>query len=227
VLWFVAVVTSALTAVYMFRLVYLAFHGEPAPSAAGADRHHPLHDAPPSMAIPLIVLAIGSVFAGYVGVPHAVGGSNRIEAFLEPSFEAHAAAEPEAVPESLERALMAVSSVAAVGGIALATWLFLKRRDRAEAVARAAPGVYRTLLHKYYVDEIYDALIVQPIKRVSTGALWRGVDAGLIDGAVDGAGAVVRGASATLRRVQTGSVRAYAASLFLGVVVILGYYLWR
>jgi NADH-quinone oxidoreductase subunit L len=227
VLWFVAVVTSVLTAVYMFRLVYLAFHGEPAPRAAGADRHHPLHDAPPSMAIPLIVLAIGSVFAGYVGVPHAVGGSNRIEAFLEPSVEAHAAAEPEAVPESLERALMAVSSVAAVGGIALATWLFLKRRDRAEAVARAAPGVYRTLLHKYYVDEIYDALIVQPIKRVSTGALWRGVDAGLIDGAVDGAGAVVRGASATLRRVQTGSVRAYAASLFLGVVVILGYYLWR
>jgi NADH-quinone oxidoreductase subunit L len=80
---------------------------------------------------------------------------------------------------------------------------------------------------KYFIDEIYDAVIVQPIKRISTGALWKGVDAALIDGLVNGAGLIVRGWSAVLRRMQTGSVRAYAMSFFAGVVAILGYYLWR
>jgi len=248
VLWLVAVVTSFLTAVYMFRLVFLAFHG---PAKAGyhheeaghhheeAGRHTHLHDAPASMAIPLIVLAIGSIFAGYVGVPHALSGANRIESFLEPSFGVHAPAshEPaEAVPEgasaahdqtSLELTLMGVSTVVALTGIGVAAFFFLRRRDRAEALARRLPGVHRLLLNKYRVDELYDAVIVQPIKRLSAGLLWRGVDAGLVDGAVNGVGAVVRSASGAMRRLQTGSVRAYAASLFFGVVVILGYFLWR
>jgi NADH-quinone oxidoreductase subunit L len=86
-------------------------------------------------------------------------------------------------------------------------------------------GVHKLLLNKYYVDELYDAVIVQPIKRVSSGVLWRGVDAGMIDGTVNAVGLVVRGWSAVLRRLQTGSVRAYAMSLFVGVVVIVGYYL--
>ena len=81
-------------------------------------------------------------------------------------------------------------------------------------------------MNKYYVDEIYNAIIVQPIKYLSTGLLWRGVDAGLIDGTVNGVGLVVRGWSAVLRRLHTGSVRAYAMSLFAGVVMIVGYYLW-
>jgi NADH-quinone oxidoreductase subunit L len=132
-----------------------------------------------------------------------------------------------AASEPLELSLMAVSSVVAVGGIGIAIFFFLKRPDRADALARSFFGVYRVLLRKYYVDEIYDAVLVQPIKRISTAALWRGVDAGVIDGAVNGTGAIVRGASGVLRRLQTGSVRAYAVSLFLGVVVILGYYLWR
>ncbi|HSL19929.1 MAG TPA: NADH-quinone oxidoreductase subunit L [Vicinamibacterales bacterium] len=273
VLWTVGVVTSLLTAIYMFRLVYLAFHGPspsasvtragaPSPSAHGGGHGHAaahgahghLHDAPPSMAIPLILLAVGSVVAGYVGVPHALGGGNHIERFLEPSFEvserersvrleadtaadahpeqtgAHgnAAGEPAAagVDEGTELTLMGISSGIALFGIGLATFFFLKRRDRADAVARALPGPYRVLLNKYYVDEIYDAVLVQPIKRISTVALWRGIDAGLIDGTVNGAGAVIRGSSAVLRRLQTGSMRTYAASLFLGVVAILGYYLW-
>jgi len=76
------------------------------------------------------------------------------------------------------------------------------------------------------VDELYDAAIVQPIKLLSTGALWKGVDAGLIDGTVNGVGALVRVGSNRLRRLQTGSVRTYAASLFLGVALILGWFLW-
>ena len=83
---------------------------------------------------------------------------------------------------------------------------------RAAALAERFSGLHRLLLNKYYVDEIYDAVIVQPIKRMSTGALWRGVDAGLIDGTVNGVGLVVRGWSAVLRRLQTGSMRAYAMS---------------
>jgi NADH-quinone oxidoreductase subunit L len=243
VLWIVAVITSFLTAVYMFRLVFLAFHGERRTAHGhaqhAADSHHGahLHDAPPSMAIPLIVLAIGSILAGYVGVPHALGGSNRIESFLEPSFGSHevapkadATSEADAASEHgapNEIAFMAVSTGVAVAGIAVAAFLFLWRRDTADALARSFQGVRRVILNKYYVDEMYDAVIVQPIKRISTTLLWRGVDAGLIDGTVNGVGAIVRSSSAILRQLQTGSVRAYAASLFLGVVVIVGYYLWR
>jgi NADH-quinone oxidoreductase subunit L len=191
------------------------------------------------MAIPLILLAIGSTVAGFVGVPHALGGHNQIEAFLEPSFEAHGpAVAGEAVTHApaagghaddairTERMLMAVSVGVAVAGFLLAMFFWGRRPEVAERLSRSFGGVYRLLLNKYYVDEIYDATIVQPLKRLSTGALWKGVDAGLIDGSVNGVGALVRGASGTLRQLQTGSVRTYAASLFFGVVMILGWYLW-
>ena len=210
------------------------------------------------MAIPLIVLAIGSVVAGYVGVPHALGGSNRIESFLEPSFEVSESARrtqtlgAEATPAapngvraaslehqepahesggepgtSEELTLMAISSGIAIAGILIAAYFWLRNRPAADAMSRRLHGAYNLLLHKYYVDEIYDAAIVQPIKIVSTIGLWRSVDAGLIDGAVNGVGQAVRGGSSGLRRTQTGSVRTYAASLFLGVVLILGWYLFR
>jgi NADH-quinone oxidoreductase subunit L len=123
--------------------------------------------------------------------------------------------------------LMLGSVAVAVLGIGLATVFFLKSPQKADAMATQFSGVHRLLLNKYYVDEIYDAAVVQPIKSVSTGVLWRGVDAGLIDGIVNGVGLTVRGWSAVMRRLQTGSVRAYAMSIFLGVVSILGYYLWR
>ncbi len=276
VLWTVGMVTALLTATYMFRLVFLAFHGErrhDAPPAvphtasvaqahaAGVDvhaahhapgEHHAhLHDAPPAMAIALILLAVGSIVAGFIGVPHVLGGDNRIERFLEPSFEAHqvAPANPEfqviqgrpdqqprvelpAEPAheadaGTEKVLMGVSVGAAAAGILLAMYFWLWNRSAATRVARGATPVYTLLLNKYYVDEIYNALLVQPIKGISTFVLWKGFDAGLIDGLVNGTGALVRGSSGSLRRLQTGSIRAYAASLFLGVVVILGWYLLR
>jgi NADH-quinone oxidoreductase subunit L len=308
-LWTVGVLTSLLTAAYMFRLVYMTFFGEPryqdvvAAASAGHGHgddahghgahghggHVHLHDAPPAMAIPLVILAIGSVLAGYVGVPHALGGQNRIEAFLEPSFHPAAAAwsvhrgerssgravqvhpaegegaareaatadqaathlepapaEPAAEhgqatgargeagghgeepgKTQVELTLMAVSSAIAFLGIGIAWFFFRQRAERAEAVARALPGVQRLLLNKYYVDEIYDATIIQPIKRTSETVLWKGVDAGLIDGVVNGAGTTVRGTASLLRLLQTGSVRAYAASIFVGVLLVLGYYLVR
>jgi NADH-quinone oxidoreductase subunit L len=164
-----------------------------------------------------------------VGVPEAiVAGGNRIEHFLAPSFLApgtiQAAAGAQEHHVGLELSLMAVSTVVALAGIALATVLFARRPVQADAAP--AGLLHRLLANKYYVDEIYDAVIVQPIKHGSS-LLWRGIDAGLIDGTVNGAGLVVRGWSSVLRRVQTGSVRAYAMSFFGGVVVIVGYYLWR
>ncbi len=308
-LWVVGVITSLLTATYMWRLVHLTFHGPVRFAPVAGDQstvsshaphpsHHPhpshpphLHDAPPAMAIALVVLALGSVVAGFIGVPHALGGHNELGRFLEPSFEASTTnlssltlgdcapgttaappAEPgslasltvgdcapgsdvarasqqppvaaglqtgreqpehtEAAPEdhekiTLERNLMGVSVLVALLGIGLATWIWLTRPDVADRAAATFPALYRLVLNKYYVDEAYDATVVQPIKIVSEEALWRGVDARVVDGAVNGAGQVVGGMSAVLRLLQNGSVKAYAASTFLGVVVILAYYVWR
>jgi NADH-quinone oxidoreductase subunit L len=259
-LWTIGLLTSLLTAVYMFRLVFLAFYGERAPDPVApahpeeeepaahaqapgtqapgthapgtqargtlaphstlAPHAHALHDAPPAMAIVLIVLAIGSVLAGYV----SLGG--RFEKFLEPSFGVQAA-EHSSTEASPELALMLVSVVVAFAGIGVATYFFLRNRRAADAVADRFSGVHRVLTNKYYVDEVYDAAVVQPIRLASEDALWKTIDARVIDGAVNGAGEAVSGMSELLRRLQSGSVRSYAASLFVGVVLILGYYLWR
>ena len=231
-LWVVGLLTSLLTAIYMFRLVFLAFHGpSPSATASQADKaeqarplHPPtphgahLHDAPPAMAIVLIVLAVGSVVAGYVGL------GARFEHFLEPSFSPQTA--EVATQGGLELTLMAVSSVVAIAGIGIAIFFFLTNRQASDAVARRFSGLHRLLTNKYYVDEIYDATVVQPIRIVSEEGLWKIVDVHVIDAAVNGVGGGVAGTSEILRRVQSGSVRTYAASLFLGVVLILGYYLW-
>jgi len=274
-LWVLGVATALLTATYMFRLVFLTFHGDrqhgadshghasgashgPAldPSHEHASSSHGpatgsrrpgsssrLHDAPPAMAFVLIVLAIGSVAAGWVGVPHALGGHNQLGAWLEPAFEAPIGAEaapaaagevaeglaatPEESREDLELTLAVFSTVVAIMGVLVAYGFWIKRRDLADGAARRFAGVHRLLLNKYYVDEIYDATIVQPIKVASQEGLWRWFDVRVIDGAVNGTGAIVDGGASVLRRLQTGSVRAYAGSLFVGVVMILGYYLWR
>ncbi len=318
ILWVMGAITSLLTATYMFRLVFLTFHGERrlAPAAAGHDAHghaagghgthdahghdahahggghghggH-LHDAPPAMALALIVLAIGSVSAGWLGWPHALmGGHNNLGEWLKPSFAATSKALAEcnipvslpgapagmtmaecapgdavpavassaqtagetALPASalaatqeqaagehgatgeedktaLELALMGISSLIALIGIGLAAFLWLKNPQIPASMAASFPGLHRLLLNKYYVDEIYDAAIVHPIKAASTEGLWKVADARIIDGLVNVTGYLVAGVSAVLRLFQTGSVRSYAASTFVGVVLILGYYLWR
>ena len=241
-LWLMAAITSLLTATYMFRLVFLTFHGERAapshpPSLHGGVGEASLHDAPSAMALVLVILAVGSVLAGYVGVPHALGGDNQIGAWLAPSFQAPAG--PAGVvagglqpPEETDGAageltLMGVSSGIALAGIALAAFIWLRRRELAASIALSYPRLHRWLLNKYYVDELYEATIVQPIRVVSERGLWRGFDVAVVDGAVDGTASIVAGAAGMLRRLQTGSVRTYAGSMFVGVVVMLGYYLWR
>jgi NADH-quinone oxidoreductase subunit L len=282
-LWVIGVLTALLTATYMFRLVFMTFHGERRVAPVGSahpeeeepaahshgnahDAHghggH-LHDAPPAMAIALIVLAVGSVIAGYVGVPEALGGRNAIARYLAPSFTAPGASAAEgsksasttespvaqglspastveaghaeaAVAEHAgsegglsEMALMSISIAVALGGIGIAWYFFMANPRAADQVAESAAPVHDLLLHKYYVDEIYDAAIVHPIVDTSRGVLWKIVDAEIIDGAVNGAGSFVSLGAGLLRRLQTGSVRVYAASVLLGVVTVLGYYVWR
>jgi NADH-quinone oxidoreductase subunit L len=200
------------------------------------------------MATALIVLALGSILAGYIGIPHALGGHNALGTWLTPAFNATNCGqevttgalaglalencEPGEGGEGeenagLELTLMAVSSIVALAGIGLATFLWLKNRQIPDRMAAQYPGLYKLLLNKYYVDELYDAAIVQPVKVVSTEGLWRGFDVKVVDGAVNGAGYLVSGVSIVLRLLQNGSVKTYAASMFAGVVAVLAYYLWR
>jgi NADH-quinone oxidoreductase subunit L len=202
------------------------------------------------MALALVVLAVGSILAGYIGLPHALGGSNRLERWLEPSFSAPHAAPVEAGLRTMEPTdnppatgepagehgeestgtelgLMGLSSIVALAGIGIAWYFFLADPRRSESVAQSFSGLRTLLLNKYYVDEAYDAAIVQPIRVTSERGLWKIVDAGGIDGLVNATADSVGGISEILRRVQTGSVRAYAASLLLGAVLVFGYYLWR
>jgi NADH-quinone oxidoreductase subunit L len=292
VLWAVGAITSLMTAFYMFRLVFLAFHGErrvarakavghPAAltshqPAVGADRstavaapdpqapvvaaNHDaavaqgfspvrtsavhdqqsdaesrhmqhtehLHDAPRSMAIALVVLAIGSVVAGYVNVPPAIGGSAFLEHFLEPSVQVpvNAAADAAAhADHGVETVLMITSSAIALLGIGIAAFLYLKRPELPDVFAARFPGVYQFLVNKGYIDELYDSAVVQPIKSLSEHVLWKG-DARVIDGAVNGAGQIIFETGSLVRQAQTGSVRTYAVSVLLGAVMIVGYYLW-
>jgi NADH-quinone oxidoreductase subunit L len=123
--------------------------------------------------------------------------------------------------------LMLVSIATAIAGIGIAVYFFLRNRPAADRMDERFAGARELLLNKYYVDEIYDGAIVQPIRIASEDALWKAVDVRLIDGTVNGVGQTVGGLAARLRHLQSGSVRTYAASLFFGVVLILGYYLWR
>jgi len=126
-----------------------------------------------------------------------------------------------------EITLMTVSVIVALAGIGVASYFWLRNRAAADRLAQNMPGLYRLLSNKYYVDEIYDTAVVQPVEIVSEDGLWKGVDVGLIDRIVNGVGGLVGGGSEVLRLFQTGSVRMYATSLFLGVVLILGYFFWR
>jgi NADH-quinone oxidoreductase subunit L len=287
ILWALGVLTSLLTATYMWRLVHLTFHGEErfhgvlanvhahgghggvphGEESAAVAAHHAvhghdaavhghhssahgthLHDAPWPMATALIVLAVGSIVAGYINIPHAFGGHLALGTWLEPAFQATNCGAPVTTGElaglaieacepaesaaegdhtGLELSLMAVSSLIAFAGIGLATFLWLKNRHIPDRLATQYAGIYRLLLNKYYVDEVYDATIVQPIKVVSTEGLWRGLDVKVVDGAVNGAGYLVSGVSIVLRLLQNGSVKTYAMSTFVGAVAILAYYLWR
>ena len=210
--WILGAGGAFLTAFYMLRCYYLTFEG--AFRVRGEAAHH-VHESPPVMTVPLVILALFAAFVGLVGVPPEHGIYHE---FVAPVFE-RAAAEHAA----LSVGLMAVISLAiALAGVAVATQFYLWRPEIPERVRATYPETYRVLLNKYYVDEMYAALVVEPIR---TGSLWlwRRFDEWVIDGSVNGLGALVRAGSLTLRRTQTGYVMNYVLGFILGVVAILGY----
>jgi NADH-quinone oxidoreductase subunit L len=219
--WLLAAVVAVMTSFYMFRLVFLVFHREPTASAAA---HHP-HEAPSTMRVPLLILAGLSVVAGFVGIP-IIEGAHLIRAYLDPVFTRYPLP-PGAlghVPHSpgLEIVMLLISLAIAIGGILLAMYMYLIDTTVPERISTRFHGVYQLLMAKYYVDEMYDRLVVEPLKR-GAAWLWAQVDMGIVDGTVNQAGEFVRQDSAWLSRVQSGFVRNYALSIFLGAVVVIGY----
>jgi NADH-quinone oxidoreductase subunit L len=227
VLWVVGAVAAGMTSFYMFRMLFLTFYGQ---SRMSAEVEHHVHESPGSMTVPLMVLAVGSVVAGWVGIPQVLGQylgqvPNGIEGFLEPVFRSGVKVAGEGHgSEGMEWALMGVSVGIAALGLVLARSFYLKNPALPERLKERYRGLYTTLLNKYWVDEIYDTLFVQPVKIVSTYLLWKFCDVILIDGAVNGTAQIVRKTGGILRRLQSGSTRSYASWILFGAVIIVFYF---
>jgi NADH-quinone oxidoreductase subunit L len=181
------------------------------------------------MTVPLMILALLSVVGGFVGVPASLGGSNAIEHWLEPVFERaemklHAGGSADHIAEYL---LMGLSVAVAAGGILLARRWYLADKERPERIRASVPKLYALLWNKYYVDEAYDAAVINPIVRGSDKLLWKGVDVGVIDWCVNAAASGVAWVSRTVRVVQTGVAERYVFVFVLGVVAILGWLIIR
>lgn len=210
-----------MTAFYMFRLLFLTFFGQ---ERLTHEAKHHLHESPPSMTVPLTILATLSIVGGWVGLPLIQGG-HRLKAWLEPSLGvAHEAAH--AAAPGTEVTLMILSVVVALAGIALAWLFYVRSPGLPERLGASLHGLYKTLLNKWYVDEAYDYAIVRPLMGMSQ-FLWRVWDTWVIDGFVNLVGATVSGTGALLRLFQTGYVGTYAFWLVIGVLVILGGAVWR
>jgi NADH-quinone oxidoreductase subunit L len=191
IVWGIGFVAAAMTAFYMFRLYHMTFSRE---FRGTQEQAHHLHESPSSMIVPLQILALGSIVAGFLGVPAALGGGNWIEHFLHPVFadahhalaEVHAAGEPSHAAEYI---LMAASVAIAAFGIYLAWRLYKAKPEIADSLAARFAGAHRLLLNKYYVDEGYNAVFVRGAAIGGGNALWA-VDRYGIDG---GDGEVKRG----------------------------------
>jgi NADH-quinone oxidoreductase subunit L len=217
-LWALLMAGAFMTALYTFRLVFLAFFGAPRMSKEVA--HH-IHESPATMTVPLVILALGTVVAGLaVGIPSSSGTA--FARFLAPVLP-HPEGEHGA---GIAFTLLLVSAVVAIAGVALAWSIYGRSPVRAASVGVARNPVHKLLLGKYYVDELYDLLFVQPIYRLS---LWlaRVFDPGVIDAAVNGTATAALAWARGLRRVQTGFVMNYALGILLGAVAVIAYLLAR
>jgi NADH-quinone oxidoreductase subunit L len=196
-MYWVGTITAGMTAFYVFRAMFLAFFGKYRGQA------HP-HESPPVMLVPLVVLALLSIAGGFLF---------KIPAFLGTVFPSRS------VDEDLT--LMAISTAAGVLGIFLAWLMYVARPGLADALAGGVKGLYTLVYNKYYVDEIYDAAVVKPLVGGSREVLWKGVDAGLIDGAVNGVGVRAQRIGGVLKLLQSGNIRSYATWIVLGGVVAI------
>ena len=224
-LYVVGLLTALFTAFYMFRLVFLTFWGEPR-----YDEHHVhVHESPWSMLGPLVVLAILSVVGGWLAAPALWGGKDYFSEFLAPIFGLGETTSPvldEAAARSLEFSLMGVAIFTALLGIAVAYWLYVRQPKKPDELARSMQPVYKTLLNKYYVDELYAAVIVRPLVWLSENVLWKIVDVEAIDGTVNGIAHGAASVGDTVRHTQSGNTRSYAVWVVVGALAVILILFW-
>jgi NADH-quinone oxidoreductase subunit L len=256
-LWLIGLIAAGMTSFYMFRLWFMTFFGDyRGESAADSQHGHDSHDAheghghsgphesPMIMIFPLIILAVLSFVGGWVGVPAALGGSDRFDHFLDPVFstyaphgdthivalnseqmvEVHAKEHEERATELL---FMSFSVAAAAIGFLGAWYLYFKRTDLPARMATSAGGLYRLVLDKYRIDELYGAAVIRPIVLISTNVLWKGVDSAIIDGTVNGSAAGAQDVSDGLRHMQSGNIRSYAGWVAFGAAVVIAFMVWK
>jgi NADH-quinone oxidoreductase subunit L len=213
----IAVLTAFLTAFYVFRLISLTFYGKPR-----YDEHVHPHESPALMTVPLIILAILSVIGGFIGIPHIIG-TNLIEHFLEPVFKNALALLPEHhIVESTEIGLIVFSVVVAATAIFISFRMF----KTGEKLYAFTGGFYNLLKEKYKVDELYDTIIVTPLRKGSD-FLYSFFDVKVVDGAVNGTAKFFNNLSIDWRKLQTGVVQDYAIVSVAGIIAILLYILLR
>jgi NADH-quinone oxidoreductase subunit L len=249
-LWLIGFLTAGMTAFYMFRLFFLTFRGN---SRVPHEVEHHIHESPATMTTPLVILAVFSTIGGWIGWPSSLGGENRFERFLEPvlaGFTSETGAEKIAGRTPATEYLLMLASLAMAGaGIWLAYMFYLKKTELPKKLAVKWSAAYELVLHKYYVDEIYDALIVDRVKDLATalgqfdgnvvdglgvdgtGWLARAAsrasiwwDTWLVDGVVNLAAKTMQGFSFLVRLLQTGILSSYAMVILVGLVVLLAYY---
>jgi NADH-quinone oxidoreductase subunit L len=237
VFWLIGVITAFITSFYMFRLWFLTFFGDYRGTAAQGDAHgHDdqshghghggPHESPWVMLGPLVVLAFLSLVGGWIGI----GG--RFEHFLAPVFQSGGTAElahetaGEAAGTGTETLLMLISVGAAFLGLFLAWTLYFRRPQLPARIATGLGGLYQAVVHKYYIDELYNVLFVKPLIDGSTAILWHGVDQNVIDATVNNSASAARHISDNARHMQSGNLRSYAGWVAAGGAVVIAYMIW-
>jgi len=212
-----------------------AVHAAQDAHAAGDHGHGTPHESPWVMIVPLMILALLSLIGGWIGVPHSLHGSDRFGTFLSPVVQpvtpvatAEAASAPmEEESSSTELIFSAVSVTVAALGFILAWYLYYKRPDLPPKMAKDFGGLYTLVLNKYKIDELYGAVIIHPLISLSTNVFWKGIDKGLIDGAVDGGAAGAQETSDAFRQMQSGNIRSYAGWVAVGATAVIAFMVWR
>ena len=220
VLWILGFIGALFTAFYMFRMLFLTFFGR---FRGTADQESHLHESPATMTIPLIVLAVLAALGGLLNVPAALGGGTALANFLAPVFEDSAAkAGALHLEHSTEYVLMTVSAIAAVVMAVVAYRQYVTKAVVPESDEAPRGMLSRLSYHKFYVDELYDTLVVRPLNALSV-FFYRGVDKSGIDGFVNGVGRTTSESSKGIRLLQTGNVGFYIFMMVIGVVALLAY----
>ena len=219
ILYAFGLLTALLTSFYMFRLMFLTFGATPR-----FDEHRVhVHESPWSMLAPLVILAVLSTIGGWFALPAFFNGPDYFSSFLAPVFVGQEAAEAasESAVHHLELILAGVAVGAALIGLGVAFSLYLRRPEKADRLAKSFGPVYTTLLNKYYLDEIYAAVIVRPLLWISTNVLWKTADMAGIDGAVNGIADGITAVGDLARRPQSGNTRSYAVWVVIGAIVVM------